>query len=286
MLVNGALLRKAKKHYAIGAFDVNNLEMVKAVVSACVKEQSPVIIQTTEKAIHYAGVDYLSSMIRIAAKQPVPVVLHLDHGKSLDTVRLCIENGYTSVMFDGSRLPFNQNVRITKQVVALAKPKKITVEAELGIIPGKEDYVSASENFYTDPKVAKKFLAATKVDSLAVAIGTKHGLNEKEISHGMKKGHLKLRLDILKELGEIDVPLVLHGGSDVPARDIKKCIRLGVAKINIDTELRVAFKSAVENFIKKNPGVYDPREIMTPAMERIEEVVKRKVKEFGSSKKA
>lgn len=287
MLVNGTILKKARGKYAVGAFDVNNLEMVRAVIGACVSERAPVFIQTTEKALHYAGADNLSAMITIAAKKPVPTVLHLDHGKSFDTAKLCIANGYTSVMFDGSRLPFVQNVKITKQVVSLAHKKRITVEAELGIIPGKEDYVTAAENFYTEPATAKKFVELTKVDSLAVAIGTKHGLNEKEISHGMKKGHLKLRMDILKEIGEtVSVPLVLHGGSDVPARDVKRAIRYGVAKINIDTELRVAFKTAVEEFIKKNPDVYDPRDILTPAIERIGEVVKKKVKEFGSSKKA
>jgi fructose-bisphosphate aldolase class II len=287
MLVNGSLLKKAKGKYALGAFDVNNLEMVRSVISACVEERAPVVIQTTEKALDYAGIEYLSSIIKIAAKNPVPVVLHLDHGKKIETVKKCIQNGYTSVMFDGSRLPFAENVKITKQAVALAKRKKVTVEAELGVIPGKEDYVSERSSFYTDPKTAKDFVKKTGVSSLAVSIGTKHGLTPEEIENGMRKGSLKLNFDILREIGElVDIPLVLHGGSDVPEADIRKCIRLGVSKINIDTELRVAFKEGVTGFVSAHPEVFDPRDILTPAIDNMKAVVKKKVNEFGSARKA
>ena len=288
MLVSSnGILRRARKKYAIGAFDISNLEMLKAVIAGCVEERSPVIIQTTESAIKYAGVEYLASMAKIASQEDIPVVLHLDHGRSIDTVKACIRCGYTSVMFDGSNLPFDENVRTTRNVVSLAKRKRISVEAELGMILGKEDYVSSSRNFYTDPAMAADFVKKTGIDSLAVAIGTKHGLNKKEIERGMKKRALRLRLDILKEISEsVGIPLVLHGGSDVPAAAVKKCIRLGIAKINIDTELRVAFTSSVRQFMKKNPDVYDPREILAPAMKSVQDVVRKKVREFGSSKKA
>jgi fructose-bisphosphate aldolase, class II len=289
MLVNGNnILHAARKgRYAVGAFDISNLEMLKAVVSACVEEKSPVIIATTENAIKYAGLEYLSAAAKIASRQRVPLALHLDHGHELSTVISCIKNGYTSLMFDGSKLPFEENIKITKNVVSLARRKKISVEGELGIIRGKEDDISSKVNFYTDPGMARIFVEKTGINSLAVAIGTKHGLSEKEVKQGMKKGKLKLRFDILKEISEsVSVPLVLHGGSDVPPADIKKCIRLGIAKINIDTELRVAFTSSVSEFISKNPSVYDPREILTSAVESMKEVVRMKVREFGSNKKA
>ncbi|MCX6815271.1 MAG: class II fructose-bisphosphate aldolase family protein [Candidatus Aenigmarchaeota archaeon] len=285
MLVNGNILKKAKGKYAVGAFDINNLEMLKAVISACVEERSPVIIQTTEGAIRYAGIEYLASMAKIAALQGIPVVLHLDHGQQLDTVKACIAHGYTSIMFDGSHLPFDKNVATMKKVVSLAKGR--TVEGELGVILGKEDNIKSAKNFYTDPNAAELFVKKTGIDSLAVAIGTKHGLSKKDISEGMKKHGFRLRFDILKEISErVDVPLVLHGGSDVAPADIKKCIRLGVAKINIDTDLRVAFTKSVREFIKKNPEVYDPREMLKPAMESVKKVVKKKVREFGSYNKA
>ncbi len=288
MLVNGSklLLDAQKRKYAVGAFNINDLEMLKAVVSACEEERSPAIIQTTEKAIEYAGLDYLIGMVKIAASDDIPMALHFDHGKDMNMMKLCIKKGYTSVMFDGSKLPLTKNIAQTKKVVTLAKGKA-SVEAELGVIFGKEDAVSAEHGLYTDPKVAKEFVKKTGIDSLAVAIGTKHGLGKAEIEKGMKKQALKLRFDILKEISEnVDVPLVLHGGSDVPMSDIKKCIGLGICKINIDTDLRVAFTDFLKEFVKHNPDAYDPREFLGPSMKAMEEVVKLKVREFGSSKKA
>lgn len=283
-----SILKEARKgRYAVGAFDISDLEMLHSVVTACVEEKSPVIVQTTENAIRYAGAEYLAGMTKIAAKEKIPVVLHLDHGRQIETIKTCIANGYTSLMFDGSKLLFDKNVSITKKVVSLASRKKISVEAELGVISGKEDDLSSKKNFYTEPKMAKLFARKTGIDSLAIAIGTKHGLSAKEVEHGMKKKKLKLRFDILKEISEaVDVPLVLHGGSDVAPADIKKCIRLGVAKINIDTELRVAFTRSLREFMKKNPDVYDPREMLKATMEAMKAVVKSKVREFGCSGKA
>ncbi len=288
MLVKGASVLKAAKKgkYAVGAFNINDLEMLKAVTVACVEEKAPVIIQTTEKAIKYAGIDYLVGMTRVAATEDIPMALHFDHGKDLNLMKQCIKKGYTSVMFDGSKLPFKKNIAQTKKVVAMAKGKA-SVEAELGVIFGKEDSVSASKGLYTDPKMAKEFVKKTKIDSLAVAIGTKHGLSKKEIALGKKKGHLKLRFDILKEIHEdVNVPLVLHGGSDVPHSDIKKCIKLGICKVNIDTDLRVAFTDFVKKFSKEHPDVYDPREFLGPTVHAMKNVVKIKVREFGATQKA
>ena len=288
MLVTGHnVLRLARENgYAIGAFDISDLEMLHSVVSACVSEKSPVIIQTTESAIRYAGAAYLAGMTKIAAREQIPVVLHLDHGKNLSTVKTCVANGYTSVMFDGSRLPFNENVAITKQIVLLSKGK-ISVEAELGVILGREDDISSAKAYYTDPEMAKLFVKKTDVDSLAVAIGTRHGLSAAEIGSGMKKKKIRLRLDVLKEISDsIDIPLVLHGGSDVKPQAIRKCIRLGVSKINIDTELRVAFTLSLKEFMRKNPEVYDPREMLRATMDAMQKVVKTKVREFGCAGRA
>src|SRR3989338_10527927 len=205
------------------------------------------------------------SFIISCENDKIPVVLHLDHGCNIFTVKSCIANGYTSLMFDWSHLPFNRNVQMTKKVVVLAGRR--SVEAELGVILGKEGDVESAENFYTDPKMAETFVEKTGIDSLAVAVGTKHGLSNRDITYGMRKHDFTLRFDILKEINErVDIPLVLHGGSDVSANDIKKCIRLGIAKVNIDTELRVAFTRSVNDFIRKNPDVYDPREILGPSI--------------------
>ena len=289
MLVSSRNLLKAarKNGYAVGAFNVNNLEMLRAVVSACVEERSPVIIQTTEKAIDYAGMDYMSGMIKTASKEKIPLVMHLDHGRSIGIVRSAINHGYTSVMFDGSKLPFAKNVEITKNVVRLAKAGKIGVEAELGVISGSEDYASSGDRNFTDPETARIFVQKTGVDSLAVSIGTKHGLNRQEVEKGMRKGRMQIHYDVLKEISSrVSIPLVLHGASDVPRGDLRKCIGLGIAKVNIDTELRVAFTKAVSDFIGRNRQVYDPRKVLGPAMEAMKKVVKNKVRELGSSGKA
>jgi fructose-bisphosphate aldolase, class II len=289
MLVPASGLLKAarKGGYAIGAFNVNNLEMLHSVITACVEERSPVIIQTTEKAVDYAGMDYLSEMIRIASREKIPVVMHLDHGKNIEIIKSAIKHGYTSVMFDGSKLPFGKNVEITRKVVKLARPKKISVEAELGVISGSEDYASSKDRNFTDPETARVFAEKTGVDMLAVSIGTKHGLSRKEIGKGMRKGRMHIHYDVLREISKrVSIPLVLHGASDLPAGDLRKCIRLGISKVNIDTELRVAFTKAESDFIGKNKQVYDPRKIMTPAIIAMKKIVKKKVRDIGSAGKA
>ncbi len=286
------------KHYAVPAFNVNDLEFLKAVISAAVKMKSPVIVQTTEGAVEYAGMDYLLAMVRVAAKAPVPVVMHLDHGKDLKVIRQAIQSGYTSVMYDGSALPFAKNVKNTKQVVAWARRKGVSVEAEIGALAGIEDLVSVEEKDakLTNPEEAARFAKETRCNSLAVAIGT---------SHGAFKFKGKTHLDIarLKKIsGLVRLPIVLHGASGVledvkelaekygaklgQARgvldaDIKQAVKNGVAKINIDTDLRLAF-TAVHDL----PKVIDPRKLLEPANLLMREVAMRKMKLFGSAGRA
>ncbi|GAV22855.1 class II fructose-1,6-bisphosphate aldolase [Carboxydothermus pertinax] len=276
------LLTKAQKEgYAVGAFNCNNMEIVQAIVAAAEAENSPVIIQASQGAIKYAGIDFIAALSHQAAKNAkVPVALHLDHGTSLEQVMACIRHGFTSVMIDGSKYPFAENVAITKKVVELAHAIGVSVEAELGKIGGTEDDISVDERdaFFTDPKEAQEFVARTGVDSLAVAIGT---------AHGRYKGVPKLDFERLAKIRElVHIPLVLHGSSGVPDEDIKKAISLGVAKVNIDTNIREAFVGKMREVLEKNPDEIDPRKILGPAKEAAIEVIRQKIRVFGSSNKA
>ncbi len=305
MLVTAkSVLTKANKgKYAIGAFNTNNMEITQAIIEAAVELKSPVIIQTSEGAIEYAGLDYIFAINKVAASAKVPVVLHLDHGKNLNTVKKCIDIGYTSVMYDGSALPFAQNVANTKKVVDMAHKKGVTVEAELGALAGVEDFVSvaARDATFTDPDQAVEFVKKTGCDSLAIAIGT---------SHGAYKFKGKSKLDI-KRLAEIKkllkMPLVLHGASGVPQylvrqadhygaklgspkgvsnREIKLAIKNGINKINTDTDLRLAFLAAIRKDLITKPKNFDPRKILAPAREAMKKVVKERIVTFGSKNKA
>ena len=300
------VLKKAQvKRYAVGAFNVNNLETLQAIMDAAEAERAPVIIATSEGAIHYAGMEELGTLARIAAKRSkVPVVFHLDHGKDIDIITEAIKSGfYTSVMFDGSSLPYKENLKLTKQIVKLAHKHKVSVEAELGAIAGIEDFVSVKERdaSLTDPAQAVKFVKNTGCDALAVAVGTRHGAYK-------YKGESRLDYARLKKITEmVSVPLVLHGASSVPARikklctdygceiagakgvseiTLKKAISLGVTKINVDTDLRIAFDAGIRKFLKEHPQVIDPREILTPAKNLMTRMVRHKMKVFGSSNKA
>ncbi len=295
-----SLLTEARaKKYAVPAFNINNLEILKAVMDAAVASKSPVIIQTSEGAIEYAGMEYLVAMARVAAEANIPVVLHLDHGKNLDVIKQAIQSGYTSVMFDGSSLPEKENIAKTKRVVEWAHAKDVSVEAELGVIKGVEDLVSVKDRdaVLTDPEKAKAFVDKTGCDTFAVAIGTAHG------AYKFKgKTHLDIgRLERIADL--IDLPLVLHGASGVledvkklaekfgaklgEARgvmdqDLKEAIKHGVAKINIDTDLRLAFTAGIREAVADLPQVIDPRKLLEPSIHLMTEVAKRKMKIFGS----
>jgi fructose-bisphosphate aldolase class II len=276
------LLQKAEQGcYAIGAFNCNNMEIVQAIIDAAEAEKAPVIIQASQGAIKYAGLAYIVSLVKTASDlSAVPVALHLDHGTSFDQVMKCIRYGFSSVMIDGSKYPLEENINITKKVMDVAKAVGVSVEAELGKIGGTEDDITVSEKeaFLTEPEDARIFVEATRVDSLAVAIGT---------AHGQYKGEPKLdfkRLEKIRSL--VDVPIVLHGSSGVPDESIRQAIQLGVRKVNIDTNIREAFVKAVRKAADDNPKEIDPRKILGPARKAMAEIIQEKIRLFGSSGKA
>ena len=271
------LLDAQKNNYAVGAFNVNNMEIIQAIVGAAEETNSPVILQASQGAIKYAGIEYIASLGKLAGlNSKVPVALHLDHGTDFDQVMLCIRHGFTSVMIDGSRFPLEENIAYTKKVVEIAHAVGVSVEAELGKIGGTEDHISVSDRdaTFTDPLEAKRFVEETGIDFLAIAVGT---------AHGVYKGEPKLDYDRIQAIRDIvDVPLVLHGSSGVPYESLKKAITLGVCKINIDTDIRAAFANSVKEFVKDNPEEIDPRKILKPARKAMQEVIKEKMHVFGS----
>ena len=296
------ILQKAHRgNYAVPHFNINNMEICQGVVQAAVNLKSPIILATSEGAIKYAGMNFLHDIALTAARlASVPVAFHLDHGRDLDVIKKAIKIGYSSVMFDGSHLPFKENIRITKKLVHLAHKKGISVEAELGTIGGTEDLVTARHIVYTNPEEAVEFVDKTGCDFLAVAIGTSHGAFK-------FKGKASLRQDILKEVKKrTKMPLVLHGASGVPEKvvreaekygaklsgvygvpngQIRKAITNGVNKINTDTDLRLAFDAAVRKFLKQKPKDFDPRHILGSARDNITKVAENRVKLFGSEGK-
>ncbi|MBU4421639.1 class II fructose-1,6-bisphosphate aldolase [Candidatus Parcubacteria bacterium] len=297
------LLDAEKGKYAVPAFNINNMEILQAIIRGAVKLKSPVIVQTSEGAIEYAGIDYLVAMVKVAAKAPIPVVLHLDHGKDMKIIKQTINSGYTSVMVDASILPYEQNVKKTKEVVRLAHKKGISVEAEIGAIQGIEDLVSVSEKeaFFTDPKQAKEFVDKTKCDALAISIGTAHGPCK-------FKGKPMLDFKRLQEIKKmVNIPLVLHGASQVDQKYVQKAkkygaklvnargvsdvllrhaIKLGIRKVNTDTDLRLAFNAALRETIAKDKTAYDPRKLLGPARDEIQRAVEHRIIVCGSRNKA
>lgn len=279
--VTELLLKAEKEGYAVGAFNANNMEIVQAIMDAAVKEHSPVIMQASQGAIKYAGLEFITGLVRIAAMEAdVPIALHLDHGTDFDQVVRCIRSGFTSVMYDGSKLPLEENIAMTNKVLDMARPIGVSVEAELGKIGGTEDlvHVDAKDAIYTDPEDARIFVEKTGVESLAVAIGT---------AHGQYKGEPKLdfeRLEKIKKL--VDVPIVLHGSSGVPDDQIRRAIALGVRKVNIDTNIREALVWELRKQMDANPEEIDPRKLLGPAREAATEIIRTKMRLFGSSGKA
>ena len=295
-----------KEHFAIGAFNVNNMEIIQAIVDAAAEENSPVILQASSSAIKYARPIYLKKMVEAAVEETnIPIVLHLDHGPDFETCKACIDAGFTSVMIDGSKYDFEENVALTKQVVDYAHPRGVVVEAELGKLAGIEDdvNVSASDAMYTDPMQAKEFVERTGCDSLAIAIGTSHGAYK-------FKGEAKLRFDILAKVKELipNTPIVLHGastvipelvelcnkyGADIPGAKgvpdeiLHEASKSGVSKINVDTDLRLAMTAAIRKEFTESPSTFDPRKYLGPARDLIKETVQHKIRDvFGSSNKA
>lgn len=298
--------KSMKEHFAIGAFNVNNMEIIQAIVDAAKEENSPVILQASSSAIKYARINYLMKMIEAATEETdVPIAIHLDHGPDFETCKMCIDAGFTSVMIDGSKYDFEENVALTKKVVDYAHERGVVVEAELGKLAGIEDdvNVAASDAMFTDPDQAKEFVERTGCDSLAIAIGTSHGAYK-------FKGEAKLRFDILQKVKEKlpNTPIVLHGASTVIPELVETCNKYGgnipgakgvpdemlheagqkgVSKINVDTDLRLAMTSEIRRVFAESPEAFDPRKYLTPARDKINEVVRHKMRDvFGSSNKA
>jgi len=296
------ILQKAhKQNYAVGHFNINNMEILQGIVQAAQNLNSPIIIATSEGAIKYAGINFLYNLTLTASElSKIPLALHLDHGKDQKIIRQAIKLGYSSIMVDASHEKFEKNVQITKKVVNLAHKKNISVEAELGTIGGTEDTIKAKKIIYTNPEAAKEFVDKTGCDFLAVAIGTSHGAYK-------FKGKPKLKTNLLKKIKQkTKIPLVLHGASavpqnlvkqaekygarlkgvqGVPENQIKQAIKNGINKINTDTDLRIAFNAAIRKVIKTQPKDFDPRHILAASRNLIIKVVEHRIKTFGSVNK-
>ena len=293
--------------YAIGAFNVNNMEIVQGITEACQEEKAPVILQVSKGARAYANHTYLVKLVEAAVKEcpDIPIVLHLDHGPDYDTCKACIDGGFTSVMIDGSALPYEKNIEVTKKVVEYAHKYNVTVEGELGTLAGIEDEVSHAVGSYTRPEEVEDFVKNTGVDSLAIAIGTSHGAYKfkPEQCTRNEKGILcppPLRFDILEEVSKRlpEFPIVLHGSSSVPQEyvaminefggkmpdavgvpeeQLREAAKLAVCKINIDSDLRLAMTGTIRKFFAEHPEKFDPREYLKPARANIKELVRHKL---------
>lgn len=248
----GMLLDAQKGNYAVGAFNVENMEMVMAVVEAAQEMQSPVILQTTPSTVRYAGFNlYYASVKAVAERATVPVALHLDHGSSFELAVQALREGYTSIMIDGSQLPLDENTGLTRRVVEVCRPCRVPVEAELGCVGGKEDDRSSRNSGLTSPAQAAEFVEKTGIDFLAVAIGT---------SHGIYNGEPRIRLDLLGEIKKcVPVPLVLHGTSGVEDEVVRSCIQEGICKVNYATDLRIAFSDGIKRILNEDSSVIDPK---------------------------
>lgn len=275
------LLKAQKEGYAVPAFNVHNLETVHTVVRAAVEMRSPLILAATPGTMDYAGRGYMQAIAETAAKEnDIPIALHLDHHETVDSIVESLKLGVKSVMIDGSARSFDENIALTKKVVKQAQKYDATVEAELGRLVGQEDdiIVEADDAQYTDPEAAAEFVKQTGVDSLAVAIGTGHGVYETVP---------KLDFDRLAEIQKrVDIPLVLHGASGISEEDVQKCISLGCAKVNISTELKIPFSDALRKYLIEHPEETDTRRYMEPAMEKMKKVVIQKIQICKSNGKA
>lgn len=274
------LLNAQKGNYAVGAFNVENMEMVMAVMEAAEELKSPVIMQTTPSTVKYAGLDFFLANVKAAAERAsVPVAMHLDHGSSFKLAMQAYRAGYTSIMIDGSHESFEENIAVSKAVADACAPSGIPVEAELGKVGGKEDDLDGGDdNPYTDPQQAAEFVKRTGVSFLAVAIGT---------AHGVYKGEPKLDLERLSEIRKvIEIPLVLHGTSGVPDETVTECVSRGICKVNYATDLRIAFTKGVEEVFQENPGVIDPKKYNAKGKEHVKEYVMSKMRVVKSVGKA
>lgn len=280
LVTSKEMLKKAQEgKYAVGAFNVENMEMVKAVLQAAEELQAPVMLQTTPSTVKYGTLEtYFAIVAAEAKKVSVPVCLHLDHGNSYELAAQAIQAGYTSVMIDGSHEEFEKNIEITKKVTELAHACGIPVEAELGKVGGKEDDLECDEDTNTDPSEAHEFVERTGVDSLAVAIGTAHGFYAKTPVLD------KERVSQVKEV--VSIPLVLHGASGLSDEDIRECVERGMCKVNFATELRAAYTDAGKKLLAEKPETFDPKKLGVVGMEAVKELVKNRMKVCGCDHKA
>ena len=296
--------RAYKEGYAVGAFNVNNMEIIQGIMQAGAEEQAPLILQVSAGARKYAGQHYIVKLIEAGLLEAdVPVVLHLDHGADFDICKACVDGGFTSVMIDGSHHSFEENVAVTKRVVEYAHDHGVWVEAELGRLAGVEEHVSSEHSIYTDPDQAVEFVERTGCDSLAIAIGTSHGAYK-------FKGEAKLDFDRLETIGNLlpGYPLVLHGASSVPQHFVEMCNKYGgqvagaagvpeellrkaagmaICKINIDTDIRLAMTASIRQYLAEHPEDFDPRAYLKPARQAVKDMVQHKIKNgLGCSGKA
>jgi len=296
-----------KNGYAVGAFNVNNMEITQGIIAAIAEEKAPLILQVSKGARKYASISYLNAIINVAVKEnpDIPIVTHLDHGDNFETCKQFVDDGFTSVMYDGSKLPFEENIRVTKQVVQYAHDKGVVVEAELGQLGGIEDDVVGVDDVsahLTDPKQAVEFIHKTGVDSLAVACGTSHGAYK-------FKTESKIAFDRIQEVGRLlpGFPLVMHGSSSVlrefvdlinkyggkmpnamgvPEEAVSRAAKMAICKVNIDTDLRLALTAKIRQVFAESPGEFDPRNYLGPGREAIKQMVKHKLHVLGCAGKA
>jgi tagatose 1,6-diphosphate aldolase GatY/KbaY len=268
------LFAAQKDGYAVGAFNVENMEMVQAVVAAAEELRAPVLIQTTPSTVRYGGLNYYFANVQAAAcAASVPIALHLDHGDSYDLAMQALRAGYTSIMIDGSHNAFEDNIAVTKNVVGACKPNAIPVEAELGKVGGKEDDLEGGTGGYTVPEEAKEFVERTGISSLAVAIGT---------AHGVYSGVPKLDRERLSEIRRlVNIPLVLHGASGLSNEEVRECIKRGICKVNFATELRMAYSDAVKKVLADKPQTFDPKAYGTAARENVKQLVMNRMRVCG-----
>ena len=284
------LLKAKREHYAVGAFNFSSIEIMRAIVDAAEAAHSPVILALSEGGLKYAEPRYIRHVVGVVSEMSnAPVALHLDHGKNIDIVREVIDLGFNSVMIDGSSLPYDENIAVTKEVVKYAHKRGVVVEGELGVLAGVEDDVHSDVHKYTDPEQAVDFVKKTGVDSLAIAIGTSHGAYK-------FSGEAKLRIDILKNINSLlpEVPLVLHGASSVPQNfvktineyggniegakgvpeeEIREACRNGISKVNCDTDLRLAFTATIRKYLVENPTIFDPRKYLQACKDAMRDFV-------------
>ena len=280
LVTSKQMLTDAQKGgYAVGAFNAENMEMVKAIIRAAEELKAPVMIQTTPSTVKYASLEMFVAMVAAEARNAsVPVCLHLDHGSSFELAVRAVKEGYTSVMIDGSKLPFEENIDVTSRVVSVAHPNGIPVEAELGKVGGKEDDLVAVADTNTDPMEAKEFVERTGIDSLAVAIGT---------AHGFYVGTPVLDKERLSEIRKVvDIPLVLHGASGLSKEDVMDCVKRGICKVNFATELRKAYTDAGKALLEAKPETFDPKKLGEVGMAAVTELVKNRMQVCGCDGKA